>query len=403
MIWCPAAPIPLQARLYCGSMRIGFDARYITDRYHGIGRFAYSLLEAMLSVPGDDRFVLIVHPGYPDTRFDLARLAADPRVEVVSVRLPLLLPWEQAAWPILVRRHRLDMVHSPYVVGPVAVGVPVIVTVQDLIFERYPRYTPGRMLRIAYRTMASASLRRATAIVAASEATRTDLERFYPRARGRIHVIPHGVAASFAPVHDPRRLREVRERYGLPPRFILAVGAGRPHKNLEVVVKAARLSPDDGPAVILVSAPDPRFPDVVAELIAQSERTGKPGRVRRIQDVREEDLAALYSLAEVFVLPSFVEGFGLPMLESMAAGTPVIAADASVMPEIGGDAVVLFDPHDPSGLATELARLAGDPNLRAQLTTLGLARASDFTWERSARSTLELYRTLRSADAGRRA
>jgi glycosyltransferase involved in cell wall biosynthesis len=237
--------------------------------------------------------------------------------------------------------------------------------------------------------------------VAVSEATRTDLERLYPRARGRTHLIPLGVAASFAPVDDPRRLREVRERYGLPPRFVLAVGAGRPHKNLEVVVEAARLFPDGQP-VVLVSAPDPRFPDVVGERITQLDQGGERGRVRRIRDVREEDLAALYSLAEVFVLPSFVEGFGLPMLEAMAAGTPVVAADASVMPEVGGDAVVLFDPHDPRALAAQLARLADNAELRARLRRLGLARAAAFTWEHSARSTLELYGTLGSVGHGRR-
>ncbi|HMC03349.1 MAG TPA: glycosyltransferase family 1 protein [Cellulomonadaceae bacterium] len=372
-------------------LRIGFDGRYINDRYHGIGRVAYSLLDAMLELDGDHRFVLFVHPGYSNSRFDLDRLVTHERVEVVPLRLPLLVPIEQAAWPLLVRRHRLDLVHSPYVVGPLAVSVPVVVTVHDLILERHPEYTPQRLLRLAYRAMARLSLRRASAIVAVSQATRADVERWYPATRGRTHVIPNGVSGLFSRVEDPGRLETVRARYGLPPSFVLAVGAGRPHKNLEVLVDAARHFGDDGPRVVLASAPDARFPDAVGDRIA---RLGLEDRVVRIRDVREDDMAALYSLADAFVFPSFIEGFGLPMLEAMAAGTPVIAADASVMPEVGGDAVLLFDPLDPAALAAQLRRLAGDPDLRDLLRERGIGRAAEFSWERAARATVELYRAL---------
>jgi glycosyltransferase involved in cell wall biosynthesis len=387
----PGHPAGTWGRYRGAMLRIGFDGRYINDRYHGIGRVAYSLLDAMLDLDRDDRFVLFVHPGYPNSRFDLDRLAAHRRVEVVPLRLPLLVPIEQAAWPLLVRRHRLDLVHSPYVVGPLAVSVPVVVTVHDLILERHPEYTPQRLLRLAYRAMARLSLRRASAIVAVSQATRADVERWYPATRGRTHVIPNGVSGLFSRVEDPGRLETVRARYGLPPSFVLAVGAGRPHKNLEVLVDAARHFGDDGPRVVLASAPDARFPDAVGDRIA---RLGLEDHVVRIRDVREDDMAALYSLADAFVFPSFIEGFGLPMLEAMAAGTPVIAADASVMPEVGGDAVLLFDPLDPAALAAQLRRLAGDPDLRDLLRERGIGRAAEFSWERAARATVELYRAL---------
>ncbi len=377
-------------------LRVGFDGRYINDRYHGIGRMAYSLMEAMLEEETDVRFVLFVHPGYPNSRFDLTRLTQHERVEVVTLRLPLLIPTEQAIWPLLVRRHRLDLVHSPYVVGPISAGVPVIVTVHDLIFERYPAYTPQRLLRLAYRAMATLSLRRASAVVAVSEATRTDLEHWYPGTRDRTRVIVNGVSRSFSRVEGGERRSEVRKRYRLPSRFVLAVGAGRPHKNFEVVIEAARELRDDGVAFVLASAPDQRFHDLVGERIA---RYGLGSQVHRIQDVREEDMAALYALADAFVFPSFVEGFGLPMLEAMAAGTPVIASDASVMPEVGGDAVLLFDPHDPMALAQHVRRLAADPALRDRLLVRGLARAGEFSWERSARATVDLYRSLLSRSA----
>lgn len=372
-------------------LRIGFDGRYINDRYHGIGRMAFSLLEAMLQEESDVRFVLFVNPSYPDSRFDLTRLTQHERIDVVPLRLPLLVPTEQAIWPILVRRHRLDLVHSPYVVGPIAAGVPVIVTVHDLIFERYPAYTPQRLLRLAYRAMASLSLRRASAIVAVSEATRTDLEHWYPGTRGRTRVIVNGVSRSFSRLEGDDRRSEVRERYRLPARFVLAVGAGRPHKNFEVVVEAAHELADDGVSFVLASAPDRRFPDLVGDRIA---RYGLADRVHRIRDVREEDMGVLYSLADAFVFPSFIEGFGLPMLEAMAAGTPVIASDASVMPEVGGEAALYFDPHDREALAMQLRRLAADPELRDRLRVQGLTRAGEFSWERPARATVDLYRVL---------
>ena len=372
-------------------LRIGFDGRYINDRYHGIGRVAHDLFAAMLALDGPERYVLFTYPGYPDSRFDLAALADHPRVERVAVRLPLLVPIEQAVWPLLVRRHHLDLVHSPYVVGPVLVDVPVVVTVHDLIFERYPAYTPSVMTRAAYRLSASASLRRAAAVVAVSEATRRDLSSWYPATRSKTHVIPNGVAASFARIEDPAVLAGVRARYDLPERFVLAVGAGRPHKNLEVLVRAALELREGDPSVVIVSVPDARFADTVGDLIV---RHGLEDRVRRIGTVREPDMAALYSLAEAFVVPSLVEGFGLPMLEAMAAGTPVIAADVSVMPEVGGDAILLFDPHDAGSLATRIRRLADDGGLRDELRARGLRRAGQFSWDAAARATVALHRRV---------
>jgi glycosyltransferase involved in cell wall biosynthesis len=372
-------------------LRIGFDGRYINDRFHGIGRVASSLLSAMLDLDGDHRLVLFLGAHDLDSRFDIRRLASDPRVEIVPVGLPLLVPLEHAVWPRLIRRHRLDVMHSPYVVGPLISSVPVVVTVHDLIFELHPEYTPRRALRLAYRAMASASLRRAAAVIAVSEATSKDLEDWYPATRARTHVIRNGVATTFSRVTDASRLAEVRARYSLPPRFVLAVGAGRPHKNLGVVVEAADALRVDGIGVVLASAPDPHFRDTVGDLIRQR---GLEKHVTRIQDVREEDMAALYTLADVFVFPSFIEGFGLPMLEAMAAGTPVVASDIRVVREVGDGAILVFDPTDPGALSAQVRRLDREPQLRAGLITAGFERTTHFSWDRAARATLELYRSL---------
>ncbi len=372
--------------------RIGFDARYITDRYHGIGRMAFSLLEAMLAADTDERFVLFA-PARPDRRFDLAALARSDRVELVPFPMPLLLPLDQLAWPILVRRHRLDLVHSPYIAGPALAGVPAIVTVHDLILERFPEYAPSRLLRLGYRATAAVTLRRAAAIVAVSDATRADLEDRYPFTRGRTHVIHNGVAPGFTTTAtaDAPRIAAVHERYGLPDRFVLAVGAGRPHKNLPVLLEAIAMGGDGGPDAVIVGDPDPRFPDDVG---AATKALGLRHRVHRVPFVAEEDMASLYAMAEALVFPSLVEGFGLPILEAMAAGTPVIASDTSVMPEVAGDAALYFAPDDPSALAAHLRDLAARPDLASRLRAAGLARVAAFTWDRAARSTLALYRDV---------
>jgi glycosyltransferase involved in cell wall biosynthesis len=274
------------------------------------------------------------------------------------------------------------------------------VTVHDLILESFPQYTRRRVLRRAYRTIAAASIRHATAVVTVSDSTRQDLARWYPAALGKSAMIPNGVEARFKPVWDAGRLADVASRYALPRRFVLGVGAGRPHKNLGVLVEAARhLSSETDLCVVLVSAPDPRFVDTVGEQIA---RLGPAGRAVRVPFVAEEDLAAVYSLAECFVLPSLVEGFGLPILEAMAAGTPVIASARSSLPEVGGDAALYFEPTDALGLAQKIRALAGDADLRARQIELGRARAATFSWERAARSTRRLYADVVSARRSRR-
>lgn len=373
-------------------LRIGFDARYITDRYHGIGRMAFSLVQAMLAAGTDERFVLFT-PSRQDRRFDLDALGASDRVELVPLPIPLLLPLDQFAWPVLVRRHRLDLVHSPYVAGPALAGVPTIVTVHDLILERFPAYAPSRLLRLGYGATAAVTLRRAAAIVAVSHATRDDLEAHYPFTRGRTHVIHNGVSPVFAAdaTDDAQRRATVRERYALPDRFVLAVGAGRPHKNLAVLLEAIAMDGHDGPDAVIVGTPDRRFPDDVGTAI---EALGLEPRVRRVPFVAEEDMAVVYAMAEALVFPSLVEGFGLPILEAMAAGTPVIASDASVMPEVAGDAALYFAPDDPAALAAHLRDLTSRPDLASRLRAAGQARVASFTWERAARSTLGLYRDV---------
>jgi glycosyltransferase involved in cell wall biosynthesis len=376
--------------------RVGFDARYVTDRYHGVGRVAANLLEALVA---RDEVELVLYTGSDaDTRFDLRALAdRSPHVTLRHVPLPLLLPVEHLAWPLIARRDRLDVFHSPFVVGPALGRTPVVVTAHDLILERYPEWSPGRVQRVAYRAVAAASLRHATAVIAISQATAADLAAWYPGTRDKTTVIHNAVDARFGIVPSAGALARVRARYELPDRFLLAVGAARPHKNQAVLLEAL-LRPGLGDVpLVLVSARDRRHADPLAQLL-RDERLRD--RVRRLDHVAEEDLPALYTLADVFVFPSLVEGFGLPLLEAFSSGTAAIAATSPGLTEVSGGAALAFDPRDAGDLAARIGEAWNDQKLRSRLVAAGRERAGSFSWDAAAASVGALYRRLALGGAG---
>ncbi len=368
--------------------RIAFDARYINDRYHGIGRYAFRLLEAMVNVAPMHTFIVFRGQGR-DSRFDWNALASRPNVELREGPWPLYWPHKQVLWPQILRRSRADVFHSPYLSVPLMAPCPVVLTVHDLIFERYPAYMPRAWMRSYYRLLMALGIRRARHIIAVSQATADDLVHFYPVPPEKVTVIPEGVEAGFGPPTDELRLWSLCHRYNLSRPFILSVGVRRPHKNLARLVEAfARLAPETAHDLVFVGPADPRFPDEARQIVTQR---GLNGRVRFLDWVSEEDLAGLYNLATFVTLPSLVEGFGLPALEAMACGTPVLAANASSLPEVVGEAGVLVDPYSVDALADAMRALLRDKTLRQHLGKAGRQRATTFTWEEAARRTLKVY------------
>lgn len=376
--------------------RIAFDARYINDRYHGIGRYAFRLLEAMVAAAPERTFIVFRGRGR-DSRFDWNTLAARPNVELCDGPWPLYGPHEQCLWPWLLRRARADVFHSPYFVAPLLAPCPVVITIHDLIFDRYPAYMPWTWARPCYRLLMSWSTRRARRIIAVSQATAADLTRFYRTPPAKITAIPEGVDPGFGPLLDYDRLQVLRNRYRLPRPFILTVGARRPHKNLARLVEAfARLVAETAHDLVFVGPADARFPDEAGQAVAHHRLNG---RVRFLDWVPEADLPGLYALATLVVLPSLVEGFGLPALEAMACGTPVLAASATALPEVVGQAGVLVDPYDVGALTKALRELLCNSTLRRRLGEAGRQRATTFTWQKAAQLTLAVYADARARDA----
>jgi len=371
--------------------RIGFDGRFINDRYHGIGRYAFRLLESLIAASPEFTFV-VFRGNEPDTRFDWNTLAAWSNVEFQSGPRSLYWPHEQLLWPWILHKNKIDLFHSPYFVAPVFATQPSIITVHDLIFDRYPNYMPLSWSRPYYRLLMKISTRQAVRIVAVSRATAHDLKNFYPDTKHKVEIIHEGVEPAFRRLSALNQSSNLRDRFDLKNPYILTVGARRPHKNSVNLVKAfASLSPDFDHDLVFAGPADNRFPDEARDSAA---RLGVQERVHFLDWVPEEDLPALYNQADLVVLPSLIEGFGLPALEAMSCGTPVLAADNTSFPEVIGSAGLLVDPYNVDMIRSSIARLLTDPALRQSMSLAGIRRAAHFTWDTAALRISRLYQSV---------
>jgi alpha-1,3-rhamnosyl/mannosyltransferase len=298
--------------------------------------------------------------------------------------------------PPAVRKIGADLYHSPYYLMPYRPGAPTILTVYDVIPLRHPQFSSARS-RLLFRLTTSLALHAARHVIAITENARADfIDEFRLPAR-RITSVPLAADPAFRP-QLPAEVEAVREKYRLPARFVLYLGSNKPHKNLVGLVTAwSELAQERRPGLaglaetllVIAGAWDSRYPEArqAADAIADS-------HIRWLGPVSDVDLPSLYSAATVFVFPSRFEGFGLPVVEAMACGTPVICSNVTALPEVAGGAAVLIDPSDTSALARELERVLHDDGLRAELRKRGLARAGQFSWERTASEGLGIYRGL---------
>ena len=371
-------------------MRSVLDARTATDHFPGIGRYVANLAQAMVPLLGEDeQLVLLRDPTQPSS-WDLTILAGK-RAQVVDVPLSPFSLGQQWSVPRLLHHLGADVYHSPYYLMPYCPGVPVVVTVYDLIPLLFPQLA-STAARLLFRWTMALALRTAFHVIAISEATRRDLRAFFRVSPQKVTTIPLAVAPKF---YSPAstEVERVRCKYALPNDYVLYLGINKPHKNLVRLVEAWGQIRDSqfticNSQLVIAGAWDSRYPE------PQQRATvlGLENAIRFLGPVAEEDLTALYGGAVLFAFPSQCEGFGLPVLEAMACGTPVACANISSLPEVGGDAELYFDPADVKAIAEALRRALADPDLRADLRERGLARAAQFSWERTAQETLHLYR-----------
>ena len=300
---------------------------------------------------------------------------------------------EQTLLPLLAVRAGVDLVHSLASTAPLWGRFRRVVTVHDLIYARFPEAHSGLRDK-GMRVLVPQAARRSDRVIADSQSTRNDLIELLGVRSDRIDVVPLGLGAvrreTPLPEHETRAHFELGER-----RVVLSLSAKRPHKNLLALIGALALIPAKRRPLLVL----PGYPTAhEAELRERAASAGVVGDVRFLGWVSAEEVEGLWAVAEAFVFPSLYEGFGLPVLEAMARGVPVACSNASSLPEVAGDAAVMFDPHDERAIAASLRRLLDDKSLREQLRTRGLARVAEFTWERTARLTLESYRRTLGLD-----
>ncbi len=379
------------------SLTIGVDGRFLQDKFHGVGRYTFGLLTGLCALEGDHRIVVFMDPSLPDHRFRVDGLVASGRLTVRPITLPLYHPQELWAWPRILRETPLDLFHAPFFWSPLVLPCPLVTTFHDMIFDRYPHYIPGWRFLPPYKVVSRLAVRRSRRIIAVSEATRRDILHFTHTDPRKVVSILSGVDPAFA--MQAANAQAVREKYSLPDRYILAVGARRPHKNIPRLVAAfSQLAPAIEQSLVLVGSVDRRFAE---PLPSGANALRSTGRIREIAFVEEEDMPALYAGADLFVQPSVIEGFGLPVLEAMVCGCPVACSDASSLPEVAGDAAFYFDPSSEDAIARAIRQALAAPDLRETQRQRGLFRAHQFNWRETAAKTLALYHAAIQERAGR--
>lgn len=307
-----------------------------------------------------------------------------------------LTRWFQVEAPRAARRDGIQVFHSPCSVGPLRLPCSQVMTVHDAVALTMPSQY-GAVDRLYFRLFSVVAARRSRIVVVPSAAAREEIARAYRIPAARLRVIPEAAALRFRPV-PPAEQAAVLARYGLRAPYILFVGADVPRKNvprlLEAYAAARRDARIDAP-LVLIGPPHP----ATRASRQTAQRLGLGSDLRRLDWVPDDDLPALYSAATCLAYPSLAEGFGLPILEAMACGTPVLTSTCSAMPEVAGDAAVLVDPRSPEAMAAGLVRLLTEPGLREELRARGLAWARGFTWERAARATEAVYREAAASTA----
>jgi glycosyltransferase involved in cell wall biosynthesis len=373
---------------------IGIDYTAAIGQSAGIGRYTREMVKALAKADTHSAYRLFVADANaidsppPAPNFNWCTTRLNQRwLARLWYRLQLRLPVESWTGP-------LDLFHQPdFFLPPVRTGTRTIVTVHDLSFERQPPDTIMPGMEAHLKKWVPRSVQQADHVIAVSKATRQDLIELYQTPPEKITVLYHGVTPEFQPITNPAQLAAVRQKYGLGNNpFILSVSTIQPRKNYQRLIRA--LAQIDSSYALVIAGGKGWGYEAVFEEVS---RLGLEKRVHFPGFIADADLPALYSTASVFVYPSLYEGFGLPILEAMACGTPVVASNQSSLPEVVGEAGLLVDPYNVDAIAAAMSQLLHNPNLQQQLSSAGQQQAKNFTWDGMACELLKLYRQLLSA------
>jgi len=366
-------------------LRIAIDARKLRD--YGIGTYVRNLLQHLSRLDRTTEYVVLCRGGDCELVGELGQ-----NFRAVPESSPGYSVREQITVPRDLRREGADLFHAPHYVLPPLIPCKSVVTIHDCIHLRFPQYLPNRFVYAYARGSLWMATHRSNRIVTVSEASKRDILEYFTVPSEKIDVIYNGIDERFGEPPPEADVGMVRERYQLDDPFVLYAGNIKPHKNLERLIEAFHIlrrsgSEFDQVKLLIIGDEISKY----AALRHAVHRHKLHKHVRFFGFVPARTLAILYRLAAVFVFPSLYEGFGLPPLEAMASGTPVITSNVSSLPEVVGDAALLIDPLQPAAIADAMRRVLTDPALRQDLRERGLERARHFSWERSIRRVREIY------------
>ncbi len=366
--------------------RIGIDLRLVYYAKGGIATYMHHMAELIPKLDSSARYYLI------HSRKDRNALSAPPpapSAKRVSAWTPAHHPLERQALAFELMPLRLRLLHSPDFIPPMPIpGCRNVITVHDLAFLLYPQFMVPDAYRY-YNEQIDSAVAQAAHILAVSEATKRDLIRLLGVPEHKITVQLEGVDARFRPL-AAEAVMTIRSKLDLPERYLLFVGTFEPRKNIGGLIEAYRILRDrvrNVPDLVLVG----RRGWLYEASLSKIEALGLSEYVMLAENVSSDDLPAVYNGADALIMPSFYEGFGLPALEAMACGTPVIASNRASLPEVIGQAGLLIDPESPDEIAEAIRKLLEDDSLRERLREAGIKRAAEFTWERAAKVAVDVY------------
>jgi len=377
---------------------VGINAHLLTEeegyRRAGVHRYIYNLLIHVLREDPEGDYAIFL-----SNRCALSLSCCEKRSRLPTYRPLVRIVWEQFVQPLEILAGDVALLHSPVNVQPLFLPCKGVTTVTDLSFVVFPQsFRAGQ--RAYQRLFTRLSARRANHVITYSASTAQDLTRFFAVPEERISVVYPGVDDAYRPVQDESVLLDFKRQRGLPERFILFVGTLEPRKNLVMLLQAyAQYRQRTGGDHKLVLGGGKGW--LHRPLFTAIEELGLEDHVLLPGFIPEEELPLWYNAADIFVYPSLYEGFGLPPLEAMACGTPVIVSDTSSLPEVVGDAGILVDPHRPRDWADALSLLCQNANRREALVERGMERAKEFSWTRMARETIRVYRHVLNLSSGR--
>jgi glycosyltransferase involved in cell wall biosynthesis len=353
-------------------MKILIDARVISDKMHGIARYAYNLIKNLAEIDTENEYILL--SGYEELRDFCSRYK---NFRFVRCNTPLYSIQEQFIIPLILKREKVDIYHSPTFSAPIYQPCRVIITLYDMMHFVFGKF----IHKLYYKYLLKRAIVKALCIVTISEYSKMDIVKWLGIPQDKIYVRYCGIEERFKPSDNTTVPDEIKNKYGISGQYILFVGNPKPHKNLNGTVKAFKIAAENGGlkhSLVVVGIEGRAADDLNDKVIF-------------IKSCNDDDLIKLYQSADLFLAPSLYEGFGLPILEAMACGVPVITSDRTSIPEVVGDAAIMVNPEDIDEIANAVCRVLKDENLKGDLIRKGLERAKMFSWRKMAEETIKLY------------